>query len=331
MNSADQTNNEIEKVESEKPKKKLHHDWHGASIALFFGILGVVGARLGYLWIGFDVISQFEFQSIMLAAAAVLGLAVPRYKGLVTSIFFVIFVTAYGMWPHVASAIRAPSVTAIAGEHNLKVASFNTLYTNQDNAGIVTSVLNMNADVTTLIEMGVNKNQVLEALKSNYPYQAGCQANDECEMAIISKFPLTNIVSKGMWVGSPLIQATVDIGNGPITILGVHTTRFPHFRAQFTQVKELIKYVETIHGHVVMMGDFNSTPFSRVNKTISVALGFKRLTNLPTWPATFNFSQFAIDHIFVSSGIRAASGEQIGDNAGSDHYPVTLTLGIADK
>jgi endonuclease/exonuclease/phosphatase (EEP) superfamily protein YafD len=38
-----------------------------------------------------------------------------------------------------------------------------------------------------------------------------------------------------------------------------------------------------------------------------------------------------IDHIFASPGIRALTSESIGNNAGSDHFPVFMTLAIPVK
>ena len=53
-----------------------------------------------------------------------------------------------------------------------------------------------------------------------------------------------------------------------------------------------------------------------------------RLTNLPSWPSLVGLPQIAIDHIFVSPGIRLLEAEQIGEAAGSDHYPVTVRIAV---
>jgi endonuclease/exonuclease/phosphatase family metal-dependent hydrolase len=53
-----------------------------------------------------------------------------------------------------------------------------------------------------------------------------------------------------------------------------------------------------------------------------------RLTRLPTWPSTIEVPQLAIDHVFASQGIRVLAPQQIGKAAGSDHYPIVMTLGV---
>lgn len=315
--------------EESKPKRKKHRDWSGATLAFLFGLIGLIGTRLGHLWIGFDVISQFSMQFLFLVLAAVLGMASPRMKGLVASVFFALMIVGYALWPHWVSTGDSKTSALASGEQKLKVASFNTYASNKDYQGIINSVLATEADVVTLIEMEPDKLGVLAGLKQKYPYQFDCNGVDYCHLAILSKFPLTAPEAQSLWDGPPYIRASLGAQFGGLTIFGVHTTRFPHSRAQFAQVNALVKLVETLPGRVVMMGDFNSTPFSRINQTVSQGLGFTRLTQLPTWPASYGFPQLAIDHIFVSTGIRAISDEHIGDNAGSDHFPISMVLAVS--
>jgi endonuclease/exonuclease/phosphatase (EEP) superfamily protein YafD len=308
----------VAKGDTEKPKRKPFRDWHG-----------LLGGRLGYLWIGFDVISQFGMQFLLLTLAAIIAMAVPRYKGLAAATIFAIMISGYALWPHWVSAGPMNPDAIATGERQIQVASFNTLASNTNDAGVAASLIALDADVVTLMELGEGgKTQLFQALKQKYPYQADCKTVVYCELAIVSKFPLLNVMGDANWEGPAYIRATVQFTSGPITVLGVHTTRFPQSRAQFTQVKALVKLVETVTGRVIIMGDFNSTPFSRINHTMSEGLGFTRVTSLPTWPATVGFPQLAIDHIFVSPGIRAISNQHIGDNAGSDHFPISIILAV---
>ena len=109
---------------------------------------------------------------------------------------------------------------------------------------------------------------------------------------------------------------------------GHHTIRFPHSRAQFRQVAALVRKIETIPGHTIVMGDFNATPYSRITGAVSEQTGLVRLTGLPSWPSRLELPQVAIDHIFASPELRQTESEQIGNAAGSDHYPVTVKLAV---
>jgi endonuclease/exonuclease/phosphatase (EEP) superfamily protein YafD len=182
-----------------------------------------------------------------------------------------------------------------------------------------------------LVEFDGSDKPVLDGLKNDYPYQQSCWEVIACDFAIISKIPLTNPSAKGRWEGPGFIEANLGPEFGNLTVVGTHTTRFPNAVAQFKQVNALAKYLETVPGHLLVMGDFNATPFSRIVQSFANSLELTRQTSLPSWPSTFGFPQLAIDHIFTSSGLRPLDQERIGDNAGSDHYPVSITLAVPTK
>jgi endonuclease/exonuclease/phosphatase (EEP) superfamily protein YafD len=315
-------------ADTTKPKRKSLRIWHGATTAVVIGIAGLIAGRLGLLWVGFDVFSQFSLQFIFLSLAAMIGMVAPRYKALVTAIFFTSFVAAYSAWPHMVSATPATLGVLKPTERQLKVASFNTLVNNQNYAGLVGSIKTMNADVVVLVETDYYKAEVLRALEPIYQYQYECGTITNCEMAILSKYPMTDVDFQGLWVGPGYMSAKLGSEFGSVTIFGTHTTRFPHSAAQFQQINALVKRVEEVAGRIILVGDFNATPFSRITQTVVAGAGLIRQTNLPTWPATYGAPQLAIDHIFTSPDIRSLSREQIGDNAGSDHFPVMMTLAV---
>jgi endonuclease/exonuclease/phosphatase (EEP) superfamily protein YafD len=221
--------------------------------------------------------------------------------------------------------------TPSGNERALRVASFNTWYGNQKVEEVSAEIARIDADVVILIEFGPNKQKIYDELLGQYPYQVKCPNNSDCELGILSKFPLENADVEMSWTGPDYISASLGEDFGGLTIFGIHTTRFPHPRAQFTQIKAMAAKLETVVGLHIVMGDMNATPFSRVTQTLAAAADIIRLTNLPTWPAQFGFPQVAIDHIFASPGIRALASESIGNNAGSDHFPVFMTLAIPVK
>ncbi|MDE2446425.1 MAG: endonuclease/exonuclease/phosphatase family protein [Alphaproteobacteria bacterium] len=316
--------------EPKKPKRRKHRDWSGATFGLLLGTFGMFGARLGQLWIGFDIFAQFWVQFGFIALASALGLFSPRYKTLVAVVFCVVFVAGYSVWPHyVSSGPASPVAAARDGEVVLRVASFNTFAENNNLDAIANEILRLDADVVTLVEFSATKAAVLGKVRKVYPYQQQCvNVAIACETAIISKSPLTYVSDLDYWEGPPYLMAQMGPEFGNVAIVAAHTSRFPHQRAQLKQVLALVKLLELQPSRIILMGDFNATPFSRITQVIADNLGLTRLTFLPTWPATFGLPQIAIDHIFVSPSIRALDHERIGEFAGSDHYPITITLAV---
>jgi endonuclease/exonuclease/phosphatase (EEP) superfamily protein YafD len=233
-----------------------------------------------------------------------------------------------GAWPHVASQMTTRLEAVEAGEREIRVASFNTLYVNDQVDAVIAEISRLDADVITLLEMGPNKRRILDAMKLHYPYQADCYDIDFCNLVILSKLPIAESDAKALWEGPPYIRAKLGPEAGGLTILGVHTIRFPQSRAQYRQVVKLGAMVEAIPGRKLVLGDFNATPFSRIIETVETHANLKRLTVLPSWPSYVGLPQIAIDHIFVSSGIKLIEDQKIGEPAGSDHYPVTLRIAV---
>jgi endonuclease/exonuclease/phosphatase (EEP) superfamily protein YafD len=309
-----------------KPKPKSDRNKRGALLGLLVGLGGLVTGRMGLLWIGFDVFAQFTLQFAFLVAAMSFALVAPRFKSLIGIVLFATMISAYALWPQLRS--HSAETVLPNGSQRLRVASFNTYINNLDFKAMNESILGLNADIVTLVEFTENKQPLLDSLRSAYPFQENCFALYNCDAAIISKYPLFNARGKGNWKGAPLIQASLGAQFGGLTVFGIHTTRFPHSRSQFKQVKEVAKLIETVPGRVIVMGDFNATPFSRVTQTVVESLGLNRLTNLPTFPADIAFPQLAIDHIFVSPDIVPLSSEVIGNSGGSDHFPVAMTVAV---
>lgn len=319
------------KPEPVKPprKKKRNIEWGGALIGLIVGVAGILAGRLGHIWFAFDVFSQFTVQFICVAAAFSIATFMPRRKAFTGLVLSVLAVLAYGLWAQsTAGPVQAGPWQLNPGERAVRVAHFNLFFKNDDLDAIEKEVLRLDADIISLVEFTEGKRPLLDRLRVRYPYQAECSVVWNCHLAIFSKYPLSAVQAKSQWEGPPFISAQVGGALQGLTVYGVHTTRFPHSRAQLAQVTALVKSMESVSGKLLVMGDFNATPYSRVTSIVAEGLGLDRLTSLPTWPSTVEVPQLAIDHIFASRGTRVLAGQQIGYASGSDHYPVVMTLGI---
>lgn len=292
------------------------------------GLLGVVTGRLADLWVHFDVFSHFAMHFRILAAASAIGFFMPRGRTLTATALFIAGVLALGIWPHAVSAVPGTQPVAAAGERALRLMSFNTLFSNQDVDAIGAEVERQDPDIAVLLEFGPNKRPLFDRLRARWPYRADCLEKDFCNLAIFSKLPIVSSEARVGWDGPPYMLVRLGPEAGNLAVIAVHTIRFPHQRAQYTQIAAMMKFLETIRGNRVMMGDFNATPFSLMVRTIEHRSGLVRLTWLPTWPARFGLPQLSIDQIFVSPRIDTLESQRIGRNAGSDHYPVILSIGV---
>jgi len=307
-----------------------HKQWGGASAGLALGVLGLAAGRLGYLYPHFDVFSQFSAQCIALVVAFSFAVFVPKYKTLFGVVGTLLLLLMYSVWPHVVSTPLQTGPYALApGEHALRVAHFNTFMRNKNAVAIADEVLRLDADVVSLVEVDPSKKLLLDSLLSQrYPYRYLCDTAMWCDLILVSKYPIQEAKGLALWKGPPFLAAKLGGEMTGVTMLSVHTTRFPHSRAQLKQVQALAGLLETVTDQLIVAGDFNATPFSRVLTTLQNGADLTRVTQLPTWPADYQLPFLAIDHVFVSKGIRVLAEEQIGNSVGSDHFPIVVTLGI---
>lgn len=314
----------------ESPQRRKRRATGGleCKLGLLLGLAGLAASRLGQLWIAFDVFSQFTLQFAVVAVAFLLGLVMPRAKLFVAFVVLVLGIVGIGVWPHVASRAAITMGEPAAGERALTVASFNTLWSNQDADAVKAEVLRLDADVITLIEMGPAKRRILGELKDVYPHQADCYDIDYCNFAVLSKLPIRESAARGRWSGPAYIRATLGPEAGGLTVFSVHMIRFPHSEAQFRQTAEIASLIERTPGPRLVMGDFNATPFSRILTGLADKANLQRLTWLPSWPSQAGLPQIAIDHIFVSPRLRLLEAARIGEPAGSDHYPVIARIAV---
>ena len=207
--------------------------------------------------------------------------------------------------------------------------TYNTWLRNKDWQAVTAEIRRHDPDIVTLIEFGKEKRKTFDALKKDYPYSVHCIEKSYCHMAIISKYPLYDVETRNIWKGPAYIRARLGRDLGRTYVYGLHSTRPPFVRSQIVQLKAMAKRLRGVPGQKIVMGDFNSTPYARLLSQFAAHNTLKRITYLPTWPSRWGpFPQLAIDHVFLSRGMRALNRAWIGQPAGSDHYPIIVDVAI---
>jgi endonuclease/exonuclease/phosphatase (EEP) superfamily protein YafD len=319
----------VETLPPPRPRRRRRRGRIACLFGMFLGLAGIVAGRLGVLWVHFDVFSQFTLHFGVMLIAFLVGYFMPRARVLTAIVLIILAVIVIGIWPQFASREVTVVGTPTTTERPLRLMSFNTKLSRHNGDAVADEVLRNDPDVAILIEFSQEKRAGLDKLKSRYPYQADCFGIPECYLAIVAKAPFANVQSQSAWEGPPLIRVSFGPELAGLTLIGVHTLRFPHQRAQLRQIEELTRLLDDIQGPRVVAGDFNATPFSRMLSAFSERSRMSRLTYLPTWPAWLKLPQLAIDHVFVGYGIREIEEPRIGRNAGSDHFPVVVGLAVS--
>ncbi len=299
--------------------------------------LALVGSLIGFAGsfdFHFDLFSHFRLTyAVALAAGFFLALVCRQRK----------LALAWGIGFAVNFAAIAPLWLPAKGqsgnakpERTLRVQMVNVLRDNSRKDAVVAAIRQADPDVFLAVELDdAWLGALKQELTDRWPHQVGQARGDAFGIALFSKRPLENATifeSPGSF--APSIRAEIVQGSTRVTIFGTHpfppVTRFNQDN-WIAQMDDLARRVSGETGNIVVIGDFNTTPWSEnyrrfrsMSGLIDTMQGFGPQ---PSWPSFVPYAGLPIDHVMVSPGIRATR-RRVGGFVGSDHFPVMADLEI---
>lgn len=189
------------------------------------------------------------------------------------------------------------------------------------------------ADVILLTECTEEWRHDLTGLFERYPHRISSERKGAEGMVLLSRFPLDPPDPGGLSEAEPKpwISTVMQAPDGPKRIIGLHP-RVPRSGERFdlrnAQYDEAAQIAASSGMPVVVLGDFNCTPFSpwferllERGKLRDSALGYGVHS---TWVS--NGIGLPIDHVLISPGIEVVDHRVHEDRMGSDHHPVIAVL-----
>ncbi|OUL30190.1 endonuclease/exonuclease/phosphatase [Nostoc sp. RF31YmG] len=223
----------------------------------------------------------------------------------------------------------------------IRLLSFNINIQNNDDKGVINVVQDNHPDVALFIEVNRSGFDNLKtSFKNTLPYTFRSPGGG---LAIFSRLPIQDVKADNFnGKGGHNLIATLTVAKQSIKLIGTHPI-VPVIRNNFhrrnLQLAALSDYIKEINQPLILMGDFNLTPWSPyyrrfINKTKlhNSRLGFGILpswprpathVNLPSW--VIPLMNIPIDHCFVSKHFSVAQ-ISTGANANSDHAPLITDL-----
>lgn len=332
------------------------------------GVVLVIATFLPLLhpfWPLASVAEHFAFQVLMGAVAiGIIAALLRRWRwlGIVAGVAFIQLWTIHPYWPGFVtgfvtghkSALATPAAPA-AGE--LKVIALNVHHRGRSYEAVRQYLSNSGADVIGLVEMSRIWKVELAPLEAIYPYRIDCIDTDEvCEEMLLSKYPFQRSAAARVGGAMPVL-AWADIippgGSKPLTFAVSHVvwplmnaapvglagdafrTSLPHGLprlAQAEQVENLADGLRALGPDLVLMGDFNAAPWSRIQQYLRQQSGLDNQDFLvPSWPAWGPaVIRLPIDHILTRGSPHLVSFAA-GPDVGSDHLPVEAILALTTE
>lgn len=297
-----------------------------------------------YFWV-FDLFSHFLIQYVLIALTlGGLSLIFNKYKSAALMVCIALLSLVESrlnlqhplqFFPTVvnkqASALK--QIKLVQYNHNVEKGYFKNLKT----------WLTINADefdVIVLQEATSKTSDMAKTIKDIYPYQIHEARERPFGMVILSRYPISNYSLTDLpciITDNFIIKAAIEIPeiDEPLVIYAIHAMP-PHGLHLFEQRNmELSKFGEMVsedkHRYIVMIGDWNVTPyspfFSKLLKTSGLNFQATGLFLNPTWsndPLLYPL-RIPIDHVLYSDSLQFLNKE-IAPNFQSDHNAMITTL-----
>ena len=268
----------------------------GTLILLLFGLVALVGR-----W--------------KLPAAVTLGSA--ALSGFVVAPFFV-----------------GSGVPIAAGSPTIEVMSFNVGVSNPNRAEVAAFIGEEDPDVVFIIESSFEWEDAIRAAALEVQIVTVVPPEQVSGITVLAKPGLLpQVIDPG--IGAEAVALSVDLGDRRIELLGMHPPSPQAAGRAATRDRIMAAvgdWVASREAEVVVIGDFNATPWSHAYRTLRARGGLVdtlRGSGLqPSWPSGWGPLMVPIDHVLHTPGL-GAQDRRTGPAFESAHRPVLVTIGEA--
>lgn len=305
-----------------------------AGAAAAFTGLGFAGQWHWYL----DLFAQFRPQYIVVLAVALPLLILRRQWKLTLLATIAAAANLVAMFPH-AEPLPA-GARAENGGAAVRCISLNVLQGNKRFAKVERFLREENADVVVLQEVSPAWSKALQGMADIYPHQLLRLRKDSKGAAVLSRLPVRRLAFEELPGHRPIGAMVAEIeGAVPFTILGIHSHKPTSAAGAVSQRIYFDWLVEKCRAEnagtrpVVLMGDFNSTPWSTAFREFIARTHLLDTSRGVLFGATWSVHlpyRLLIDHAFVSPEWRVLA-RRVGPDVGSDHRAVIVDLAPASE
>jgi endonuclease/exonuclease/phosphatase (EEP) superfamily protein YafD len=186
-------------------------------------------------------------------------------------------------------------------------------------------------DVLGLVEVDQRWLDGVAASVAGYQGRLEKPRDDNFGVALYTRMPLTGAVEE-LGGTTPSAVGAIAVGDAPLEIIVVHPIP-PVSGAAFDEQRRVLDAVaERVHSlprPVVVIGDFNATPWSGPFRRFARATGLcdsrAGFGIQASFPAASALLRIPIDHMLASCSIGIAD-RRIERDVGSDHLPVVIDI-----
>ncbi len=285
---------------------------------------------LGRWWWGFDILSSFRPQYVVVGVTSglIVGALASWPAGLV-------LVAAALFNVAVIAPLYLGSGPKPAAGPELRVVTFNVQASNRQRPAVMDWIRSQDAELVFMVESSFEWEDAAE--RAALPYTI------DQRVPLRRVFGVTLLARQGLAVESrPLffgdraaVEATVTLDGQRIAVLAIHP-RSPTSKARADRRDEYLRLVaswaRSQDRPALVIGDFNATPWSASFRRLTAGAGLRNsqvgFGLQPTFPAGWGPLMIPIDHALHTPDL-AVVERRTGPSLGSDHRPLIVTVAPA--
>ncbi|RDE08989.1 endonuclease/exonuclease/phosphatase family protein [Pelagibacterium lacus] len=315
-----------------------------------FAAMAIAGA-LGFVYPVLDLFNHIQpvlfFGLVFLLCAAPVFVRFDIARALAMSVAATGLVASTIIYVPEAVSGFQPRATPSAGAATYRLMTFNVFGRNEEPASIVANVETVDPDILALQEYHPEVRRVIHPLLAAlYPHFQYCAGGQRAFVGLYSKIPFqpldedacsSSIMSTER---TARIMVRFDVDDAPDFSLATTHNDWPApVTRQAVQFAILRDALSTVQPPLILVGDFNSTPWSYALRNFVAEAGLVRHTrNLPTFPKLWYYLRdwrpapalLPIDHVMTRGNIEIHE-LRTGEPSGSDHLPIIVEFSVTSE
>jgi endonuclease/exonuclease/phosphatase (EEP) superfamily protein YafD len=328
-------------VTSRWPNRLL---WLPLAVLVGAGILHLSGARVWPLELVHHFVPQYGLVAVSVAAASLLR----RCRGqsaaamLLASCFGLAHWTAPILHPAYFDAAAAVPRTVEAGSASAKRVTLitNNIYVlNRRREDLMKWLASRPAEVIALQEADGGLTDRLRAGEDGYPHRLVAEDTlvtrdgwpGRESIVVLSRYPILEHRLLRPWAKAwQVVLVRLDVADGLRPwIVAIHAPT-PIYKDSLPTrdliLEKLGEVIAGLDGPVIVVGDFNASPYTPVYRGFTEVAGLATFRHFPaSYPARLGGFGVPIDHVLARGAARVAELHALPP-IGSDHRPLAATL-----
>lgn len=299
----------------------------------------------GHFWWRLSFLDYPRPQYCLILLIAGLVQLIHRHEQVWSLVFVLpLLVNLWCLWPLVvpASAIATPSLGQTVNLLHMTLDRDNLdlqpaiAYANRQPADLL-SVLEVTPESIRSLETGLTRYQLVAAEPRTNSHGSAWFVAKQPQLSIQ---PLASqVIHLPASSDRPILQITTTVAGRSLTVICFHSIRpqsagsVAYQEVEFRALTDWQHPLQNQRRLGIAIGDFNSTPWATAFRRMMQASDWHNSQAgfglQPTWPSVLpTFLRIAIDHCLHSPELRTIQ-RGVGDNVGSDHLPLWVTLEVS--